>query len=145
MSYFKKVFIFVLFSLTISQASTVELFNSLGYSKGYASGLEKAKRENKALMLVISEKTCPWCRKLEQQVLKRNNINEQVQKDFVGVGIEKNDDVYPEKFSPKVVPTVVFVNPHDESVIFKSYGYKPKREFAILLEEVAEEYQKALK
>jgi len=145
MSYLKKVFILVLFSITLSQASTVELFNSLGYSKDYARGLEKAKKENKALMLVISEKTCPWCRKLEQQVLKRNNINKQVQKNFVGVGIEKNDDVYPKKFSPKVVPTVVFVNPHDESVIFKSYGYKPKREFTILLEEVNVEYKKAIK
>ena len=145
MSFFKKVFILVLFSVTLSQASTVELFNSLGYSKDYAQGLEKAKKLNKPLMLVISEKTCPWCRKLEQQVLKKDNINTQVQRDFVGVGIEKNDDVYPKKFSPKVVPTVVFVNPHDESVIFKAYGYKPKREFAILLEEVVEEYQKALK
>lgn len=145
MSFYKKIAILLLFCFTLAQASTVELFNSLGYSKDYAQGLKKAKKLNKPLMLVISEKTCPWCRKLEQQVLKRKNINEQVQKDFVGVGIEKNDDIYPKKFSPKVVPTVIFVNPKDESIIFKSYGYKPKKEFANLLEEVKIEYKKALK
>jgi thioredoxin-related protein len=145
MLFFKQLVILLLFSFTISEASTAQLFKSLGYSQDYAQGLEKAKKSNKVLMLVISEKTCPWCRKLEQQVLKRKNINEQVQKDFVGVGLEKNDDVYPKKFTPKVVPTVVFVNPNDERVIFNSYGYKPKKEFATLLEEVNLEYKKAQK
>ncbi|HIP29803.1 MAG TPA: thioredoxin family protein [Sulfurospirillum arcachonense] len=145
MSLYKKIFILVLFSITISQASTVELFNSLGYSKDYTQALKYAKKENKPMMLVISTKTCPWCRKLEQQVLKRKNINKQVQNDFIGVPIEKDRDIYPTKFKPKIVPTIVFVNPKDESVIHTSYGYKPKKEFSILLKEVLEEYKKVTK
>ena len=145
MSTFKRIAISMLFFITLSQASTVELFNSLGYSKDYAQALEKAQKEDKPMMLVISTKTCPWCRKLEQQVLKRKNINKQVQNDFIGVPIERDTDVYPKKFTPKVVPTIVFVNPKDESVIFTSYGYKPKKEFSTLLKEVHVEYKKVTK
>lgn len=122
-------------------ATPAELFKSLGYSENYEQALKKAKANNKPLMLVISEKTCPWCRKLENQVLRRDNINSLVQKEFVGLGLEKNDDVYPKQFTPKVVPTVVFVDSKDESVIYESYGYKPKSEFLEVLVEVDKKFK----
>lgn len=131
--------------VSLLNASTVELFKTLGYENNYKQALAKAKKVDKPMMLVISTKTCPWCRKLEQQVLKRENINKQVQSNFVGVPIEKDTDIYPKKFIPKVVPTIVFVNPKDESVIFTSYGYKPKKEFTQLLKDVNLEYKKVRK
>lgn len=145
MNIYKKLLFFVLLNATFLYATPAELFKSLGYSATYQETLNKAIKSNKPMMLVISEKTCPWCRKLEHQTLKRKNINQFVQENFVGIGLEKNDDIYPKKFTPQVVPTVVFVNPKDESVIYTSYGYKPKKEFLSILSEVKTLYMKASK
>lgn len=138
---FKKISLVALLFSTFLYASSAELFDSLGYSNSYKEALIKARKLDKPLMLVISEKTCPWCRKLENQVLKKDNINSIVQKSFVGLGLEKNDDVYPKAFIPKVVPTVVFVDYKDESIIYESYGYKPKTEFLEVLVEVEKKFK----
>lgn len=140
-----KTLVLSMFATTFMFASTAQLFESLGYSSTYEKALIKAKKSNKLLMLVVGEVTCPWCRKLENQVLKKENINKEVQKNFVAVGLEKNIDKYPAKFTPQVVPTVVFVNPKDESVIFNSYGYVAKKEFLKLLNEVVIESKKVVK
>lgn len=132
--------LFVLFAL-LSSASSSELFESLGYSQGYAQALQKAKKANKPMMLVISTKTCPWCRKLENQVLRKEVINKEVQKNFVGVGLERDDDSYPTNFSPAVVPTVLFVNPHNEKVFYDSFGYLPKKEFSKVIEEAKKKFK----
>jgi len=137
----KRLLVLAVFMAISLHAAPAEMFKKLGYSDTYEQALKKAKDTDKPMMLVISEKTCPWCRKLENQVLKKDNINTFVQKSFVGLGLEKNDDVYPKNFIPKVVPTVVFVDSKDESIIFKSYGYLAKKEFLEVLVEVDKKYK----
>lgn len=141
----KKLLFVAVLTTSFLYASPADLFKSLGYSDTYKETLDKAVKSNKPMMLVISEKTCPWCRKLENQTLKKKNINQFVQDNFVALGLEKNDDVYPKQFTPQVVPTVVFVNPKDETIIFESYGYKPKKEFIEILTEVNALFTKDLK
>jgi len=145
MNILKKILLLGVFTATFLYASPAKLFQSLGYSTTYQETLNKAVKNRKPMMLVISEKTCPWCRKLENQTLKRKNINQFVQNNFIAVGLEKNDDVYPKKFTPQVVPTVVFVNPNDESIIYQSYGYKPKKEFIEILTEVNKMFKSGAK
>lgn len=145
MTLFKKLLIFVIFSATFLYASPTEVFQSLGYEANYKETLAKAEKNNKPIMLVLVEKTCPWCRKLEKETLKSKEINKFVQENFIAVGLEKNDDVYPKYLKPEVAPTVIFVNPKDGSVIYIAYGYLVKEEFLIILTEINRMYLKYMK
>jgi thioredoxin-related protein len=87
-------------------------------------------------MMIASTKSCPWCRKLERQTLTRDNINNIIQKNFVPLAVDQDLKNYPKKYEVKVVPTVYFINPKDESVIKKVLGYKNKKEFSKILDEV---------
>jgi len=141
----RKICILLLLLGTFLNASTAEFYESLGYTTTYKETLHKAIKVNKPMMLVIYEKTCPYCRKLEDETLKSKDINKFVQDNFVAVGLEKNDDLYPYYLKPDVAPTVKFINPKDGSIIFISYGYLPKEEFIIILTEVNKVYLKYMK
>lgn len=145
MIFLKKVFILSLFLGTFLHAYSSELFQTLGYSATYEEALNKSKIDNKPMMLVISTKTCPWCRKLENKVLRREIINNVVQQNFVALALEQNDDVYPKKFRPQVVPTIIFVNPTDEKIFYKSYGYKTKNELQTILKVADMKFKKLSK
>lgn len=141
----KKICLILLLLSTFLNASPAELFKSLGYTETYKETLEKAVKVNKPMMLVIYEKTCPYCRKLESETLKSKDVNNFVQENFISVGLEKNDDLYPYYLKPDVAPTVKFVNPKDGSIIFISYGYLPKEDFLVILTEVNKIYLKYMK
>ena len=110
----------------------------MNYEVDYKTALEKAKKENKNIMMVISQTTCPWCRKLERQTLKKENINSLVKENFIALSIDKDIINYPKKYEAKVVPTIFFVNAKDETIIKKVLGYKNKKDFQKILEKTIE-------
>lgn len=117
-------------------ASSSEFIEKMNYEIIYEKALERAIKENKSIMMIASTKSCPWCRKLERQTLTRDNINNIIQKNFVPLAVDQDLKNYPKKYEVKVVPTVYFINPKDESVIKKVLGYKNKKEFSKILDEV---------
>ncbi|TLP40635.1 thioredoxin family protein [Arcobacter arenosus] len=117
-------------------ASSSEFIEKMNYETIYEKALERAIKENKSIMMIASTKSCPWCRKLERQTLTRDNINNIIQKNFVPLAVDQDLKNYPKKYEVKVVPTVYFINPKDESVIKKVLGYKNKKEFSKILDEV---------
>ena len=139
---FMKIFLFctVLFGVNLNAASD-NFIKKYGYEVDYDTALEKAKSSNKQIMMVLSTKSCPWCRKFERQTLKKTMINDIVDKDFIPVALDKNNDFYPDKFATKIVPTTFFINPKDESVESVIYGYKNKRVFKGILLEAIEDYE----
>jgi hypothetical protein len=96
----------------------------MGYSYNYKSAIEKAKKENKPLMLVIEERFCPWCEKLAQKTLSHPKLSQMVKDNFVGVQLIQDSDEFPHYFYADVFPTVFFINPYNEDYYFKSRGYK---------------------
>ncbi len=117
-------------------ASSSKFIEKMNYETIYEKALERAIKENKSIMMIASTKSCPWCRKLERQTLKRENINNIIQKNFVPLAVDQDLKNYPKKYEVKVVPTVYFINPKNESVIKKVLGYKNKKEFSKILDEV---------
>ncbi len=117
-------------------ASSSEFIEKMNYETIYEKALERAIKENKSIIMIASTKSCPWCRKLERQTLTRDNINNIIQKNFVPLAVDQDLKNYPKKYEVKVVPTVYFINPKDESVIKKVLGYKNKKEFSKILDEV---------
>jgi len=133
-----KYILFLLFLVSLSFASSAEFIKEMKYETLYETALQKAKNENKILMMVATSQSCPWCRKLERQTLKKDEINSVIQSKFIPLSINQDLKNFPSKFEVKVVPTIYFINPKDESVISKVLGYKNKKEFAEIISEVKE-------
>jgi len=93
-------------------------------------------------MLVLSTKTCAWCRKLERQTLKKDFIREIIKKDFISLSIDRDHGAYPDAFKTEVVPTVFIINAHNEEKVSSIYGYKNKKDFKNLLIEASKKYNK---
>ena len=133
-----KYILFLLFLVSVSFASSAEFIKEMKYETLYETALQKAKNENKILMMVATSQSCPWCRKLERQTLKKDEINSVIQSKFIPLSVDQDLKNFPSNFEVKVVPTIYFINPKDESVISKVLGYKNKKEFAEIISEVKE-------
>lgn len=131
-----KYILFLLFLVSVSFASSAEFIKEMKYETLYETALQKAKNENKILMMVATSQSCPWCRKLERQTLKKDEINSVIQSKFIPLSVDQDLKNFPSNFEVKVVPTIYFINPKDESVISKVLGYKNKKEFAEIISEV---------
>lgn len=117
-------------------ASSSQFIEEMKYETNYDVALKKAKENKKILMMFASTKSCPWCRKLERQTLNKENINSLIQENFVPVAVDQELKDFPQKFEVKVVPTIYFINPNDETVVGKALGYKNKTDFENILKEV---------
>lgn len=126
----------------LANASSLEFAKSMDYQTNYEQAITKAKKENKPVMLVLSSKTCPWCRKFENQTLRNQNINEQVHKNFIPLALDQSEDVYPEKFYPQYVPTVLFIDPVTQDFFAQSIGYKPAKKFQESIDEAIEDIKR---
>ncbi len=135
-SVFLLSFVFV---INLNSAS-LEFIEQMKYEVDYDKALEKAKEVKKPIMLVLGTKTCPWCRKLERQTLKKEDINDIVLKNFIPLILDRDDGDYPMEFVAKVVPTVIFINEKDEKQFEISYGYKNKKVFQTVLESAIIKY-----
>jgi len=134
----KNLFFLVVF-IVYGFGSSHNFIEKYNYEVDYKSGLEKAKKANKPILLVLSTKTCPWCRKFERQTLKKEVIDNIIKANFIPIALDKNSGIYPKKFTPKVVPTVYFIDPKDQSIIFTSYGYKNKNNFKKILLDITKD------
>ena len=133
----KNIFLVFVLGLFLNLNATSEKFiKQMNYEDNYKIALEKAKKANKPIMMVVSQVTCPWCRKLERQTLKKQKINTLIKENFVALSVDKDKLNYPKKFEVKVVPTIFFINSKDETIIKKILGYKNKKDFIEILEKV---------
>ena len=133
--------LFLLFLSMDIYGASLKFAKEMNYETDYKKALAKAKLSDKPIMMVVSTKTCPWCRKLERQTLKKDMVNDTVSKLFIPLTVTRDIDKYPGDFNAKVVPTVFFIDPKTEKTFDISYGYKNKKVFAGIVKKAAEEYK----
>ena len=140
-----KLFI-VLFTLTFTLfgAHIDDFASNMGYYRDYDKAMIQAKKENKPIMLVVVGDYCPWCRKFERKTLQKAKVAINIQQNFIPVIVDKNHDQmnYPEEYYSKVVPTVYFIEPKKEEMVFESLGYVKRAEFLDTLNGVTTSYDK---
>ncbi|PLY08454.1 MAG: hypothetical protein C0625_02365 [Arcobacter sp.] len=97
----RKIFLVLIFTFSIVSslnATSAKFIKEMNYESDYKTALEKAKKANKSVFMVVSETTCPWCRKLERQTLKKKNINSIIKENFIPLSVEKDINNYPKQF-----------------------------------------------
>jgi len=101
----------------------------MGYEVSYKSAVKKAKKLKKNIMLVIVSNYCPWCHKFQQRVLRKQDVNKVVQKNYIPVILNKEKDDFPKELNTSFTPVVHFIS----YKTLKSYktiiGYNHKDKF----------------
>jgi len=106
------------------------------YETDYKAALEKAKKANKPLMVFMSTSYCPWCRKLESQILAKEHIDRKIHEKYVPVMLNFDEKKFPEYLTKvRITPTLYIVNPKSEKIEEKVVGYNNRSAFLHLLKE----------
>ncbi len=107
---------------------------AMKYETDYYVALEKAKKEKKPLMVFMSTSYCPWCRKLENQVLAKEKIDQKIHEKYVPVMLNYDEKKFPENLLEiKITPTLYIVNPQSGKIEEKIVGYNNRSAFLHLL------------
>jgi thioredoxin-related protein len=125
-----KIFVgfFLLFSLLFGEE--IELLDS------FQEATQKAKKENKKAIIMLTSEGCDACWYMENIVFENENIQDQVNADFVMAKVDITSDLYPEWMSFIGTPTFYFVDGNGKNVAKKLGGAANIRDFGKVLEDV---------
>ena len=84
---------------------------------GYQTGLQTAQKENKILLLMISQEGCPMCIYMKDNTLKDPEVSAFIRQNFVFAEASAADEDLPERFESFVTPTFFFVDPKNGKAI----------------------------
>ena len=109
------------------------LATALHYETDYESALRRAKREHKDIMLVLVANFCPWCRKFEERVLLKKEVNALIQEHYVPLIINKEKGGFPKALDKGFTPIVHFISYKDAKSYESVVGYNNRESFVYLL------------
>lgn len=105
---------------------------AMGYETNYEEAVKRAEKAHKDIMLVLVSNYCPWCRKFEQRVLLKKEVNEMIQKNYIPLIINKEKDPFPKRFDMAFTPIVHFIDYKTKESYENIVGYNSKDEFLYL-------------
>jgi len=94
------VFIFVISSLA----------HSLQYEHDFNKALQKAKHQNKEIMMMYSAVWCPECNYMKDVVFKNKKVSDYIQKHFIVLTLDIQKDKLPKGFNYIGIPTFFFID-----------------------------------
>jgi thioredoxin-related protein len=101
---------------------------------GYTKALERAKKENKIILLKLTREHCHFCKKMDREVFTETEVREALNKDFTVVEIDIGKEDLPLGLKKGMTPTFVFVH-KDEKIMAKIPGSWSKKDFLDILKE----------
>ena len=111
-----------------------EFAKVMKYETDYTIALAKAKKEKKPLMVFMSTSYCPWCRKLESQILAKEHIDDKIHEKYIPVLLNYDEKKFPESLLEiKITPTLYIVNSESGKIEEKIVGYNNRSVFLHLL------------
>jgi len=107
---------------------------AMQYETDYGTALEKAQKAKKPMMIFMTTSYCPWCRKLEGQILAKEDINAKIHQKYVPLMLNFDLKNFPEQFlKERMTPTLYIVNPETEKIEEKFVGYNNRAGFLHIL------------
>lgn len=107
------------------------------YETDYKKALDKAKKEQKFLMVVMSTNYCPWCRKLENRILFKEEIDKDIKAQFVPLMLNFSEKNFPSYLNDiAITPVIYIIDPLSEKIQHTFVGYNNHESFLQLLREL---------
>lgn len=97
-----KIFITAIFFLLSLNAS------SLDWEKDYSEAINKAKKENKAIFVMVSAPTCPECNYMKKNVFTNPEVKEFINKNFISYQFNIDDKNIPKEMQFWGIPRFYF-------------------------------------
>jgi thioredoxin-related protein len=94
----------------------------------YTQAFSQAKEEGKILVIFITATNCRYCRKIEDETLSKENVKEELGKNFVLFSINEDEEELPLGLQEGMTPNFVFVD-DDENIIDIAPGMRSPSEF----------------
>ena len=107
--------------------------SEMKYETNYNAAVKKSKKLQKNIMLVLVSNFCPWCRKFEQRVLLKNEVNALIQKNYIPLILNKEKDPFPKEFDTGFTPIIHFIDYKTQKSYKNVIGYNNKDEFTYIL------------
>lgn len=140
---FKMILTFLALFTSLSFAMDNAFAKEYGYLTSFKEAKAKALASKKPLMILFETTSCPWCQKLKNQTLSKEEAYAIVNNSFVAVLLDKETDEFPKALMPFVVPTITFINPKNEEKFAQILGYKALEEMVTLLKDARTAYKKS--
>ena len=125
----KTLLLALLATLSLSASDIAAFAQKMSYETVYTQAIEKAKAEDKKVMLLMVTNYCPWCRKFEKRTLVKEEVNSLVHKDYIPLILNREKGEFPQKFLTKRIPVVIFIDPYKEEALHESLGFKNVSDF----------------
>jgi thioredoxin-related protein len=113
-------------------------FSQIKFEKSSLSEvLEKAKSENKVLMVDVLTDWCKWCIELDNKVYEDHEVADFANANQINFKIdaEKGEGIeFAKKYKISGYPTVLFLDGNGNE-IDRIYGYYPKKEFFVMMQD----------
>jgi thioredoxin-related protein len=136
---FKKIVLGVL--LFASSLMAAELH----WAKDYQTAIEKASKENKPLLLIVSSTKCKYCLMLDETTLRDEKVIQALNSDYVAVRAWVNKGEYVPMFirqNTPGLPGIWFLYPNGDPMYQPLLGYVKTDAFLEALKIVKEEFEK---
>jgi len=82
----------------------------LQYEHEFNKALQKARQQNKEVMMMYSAVWCPECNYMKDVVLKDKEVLDYIQKHFIVLTLDIQKDKLPEGFDYIGIPTFFFID-----------------------------------
>jgi thioredoxin-related protein len=107
------------------------------WAANYKAAIEKAKKENKSVLLMLSKPECPYCEQMKDVVFKKDEllINE-INANFVAVDVNILKDDWNKKFRAYATPTFYFLDKNENKLARQSVGATSGAEFLKILKDI---------
>ena len=106
----------------------------MGYETDYNVALAKAKKEHKDLFIFMTMSYCPWCRKMENRMLSKVDINNKIKDHYIPVMLNFSKKNFPKPLREiAMTPTLYVVDSQTEKITHQFVGYNQRGEFLELL------------
>ncbi|HFS85068.1 MAG TPA: thioredoxin family protein [Epsilonproteobacteria bacterium] len=97
------------------------------YETSYTAAMAKAKKAKKNVMLFMTTNFCPWCRKMENRILSKADIDAQIKTKHIPLMLNFSQKQFPEQFHDNALtPTIYIIDPETEKVVESFMGYSSR-------------------
>jgi len=122
--------LFLLLFMTLSLfADYKEFAKKYGYATDYKVALQKAKKMEKPLFVLIVKGGCPYCVKMENEVLSDPDVDAYIQKNFVPVILKRGVNEIPKYLHFPFMPVSFVIEAKSERTLQTIVGYMKPEQF----------------
>lgn len=106
------------------------------WAPNYKTAIEKAKKENKLIFLMLSQPGCPSCIQMKELFKKDELLANEINTNFVAVEVNILKDEWNKKFRAYATPTFYFLDKNENKIGRQFVGGADGGEFLKQLKDI---------